>query len=111
MIELVEERLSPVLEKKLRDWLRQSEADTLREVVSAQCQFHQAKALEKALGSAKGETLELISQEEMREACRYANFLAVLNSLSDRPKSEPFCIAKLKPATPHANTSRSETED
>lgn len=109
MIELVEDRLSPVLEKKLRDWLRQSEADTLREVVSAKCQFAQAAALKKALGASKGELADLLSQGEMRDATLYADFLTVLDRLADQ--REPFCLAKLKPATPHANTIRSETED
>ena len=110
MIELGTERISPALETKLRQWLAQSECNTLREVVATRCQLLQASALNKALNARPGEPADLLSQDDLREASRYATFRTILDELVEQPKSEPFLTAKL--LTPKANaTIRHDPED
>jgi len=110
VIELGTERISPALETKFRQWLSQPECDTLRQVVTAQCQLLQAEALNKALNAKPGETADLISKEDMRQAGRWADFRTLLDQLVAQPKAQPFVTAKL--LTPKANaTIRHDPED
>jgi hypothetical protein len=102
VIELGTERISPELEQKLRQWLAKPECDTLRQVVATRCQLLQASALNKALVSKPGDTSDLISQDDMRQATRYANFRVILDEIATQPKNEPFLTAKLLPLKAHA---------
>jgi hypothetical protein len=92
---------------KFRRWLAQSEAQTLRKIAAAQCQFYQAKALERALTAEKGDASDLLMRDEIREAAQWNDFVRILDLLSTKPEGEHFQIAKLQTPTNYANT----TED
>lgn len=113
MIELIRERLSPALEQKLRRWLSQPEADTLRRVIYAQCQFHQAEALEKALDAKPGAADSLLSQDAIKQAARYHDFLEILREFTNAGEGQHFHIAKLKSAITNAtiNTSNESGQE
>ena len=109
VIEFDRERLSPALEDKLRKWLAQPEADTFRTVLRANCTFCQAEALKKSLQAQTGDTLDLLAQDEFRTARSFYICLNVFNRIADQ--EDPFVTPKLPPATQHANTNRTESEN
>ena len=97
MIVLSREKLSPDIERKLRRWLSSPEANTLRRVVTAECQFAQAAALQKALSAHDGNASELLMQDDLRQAARYNTFLEIFYELAAKPKESAFSTAKLQP--------------
>lgn len=101
-----------VLEQKLRKWLSQPEADILRRVVAARCEFLQAEALKKALHAIKGEAADLLQQDDMKQAARFDTFNQILTELSDQPKETPFQLAKKADTiTVHANITSTGPEE
>ena len=110
MIILQKEPISPDSERKFRRWLAQSEVQTLRKVVTAQCQFLQADALAKALSATSGDPSDLVLRDEMREAARWYDFAKILDDLCNTPPTEHFTIAKLTP-TPTPNYDHTTQSD
>ena len=110
MIELATERISPETESKLRAWLKHPECGTLSEVARDRCRLLQSSALDRALQAKPGEPADLLSQDDMRQAARYATFRDILAELVEQPKSEPFLTVKLLNQKAHA-TIRHDPED
>lgn len=110
MIELLRERLADPQEAKLRAWLAKPEADLLRKVIAAECQFAQADALQKALHAKTGDTNDLLSRAEMEAAGWFDTAMNVFNAIASRQPEEPFHIARLKTATDNANTTIEPTD-
>ena len=112
MIVLSREKLSPDIERKLRRWLSSPEANTLRRVVTAECQFAQAAALQKALSAHDGNASELLMQDDLRQAMRYHTFLEIFNELSAKPADTSFSVPKLQPPAiaNYGNTNPEDTE-
>lgn len=105
MIELLRERLASPQEAKLRAWLAKPEADILRKVLSAECQFAQSEALKQSLHATAGDINDLLAREEMRTAAEYDTALKILEAAIAKPPEEHFHIARLKTATTdNANT-------
>jgi len=97
VIVLQKEPISPESEMKFRRWLAQSEAQTLRKVAAAQCQFLQAEALGKALTATNNDPSDLLCRDEMKEAARWADFITLFDRLAETAQ---FHIAKLQPFIP-----------
>ena len=81
MIVLQKEPISIDSERKLRIWLSKPEANTLRRVITSECQFAQAAALQKALSARDGNASELLMQDDLRQAARFNTFLEILNEM------------------------------
>lgn len=110
MIELIRERLAAPQEAKLRAWLSKPEADILRKVLSAGCQFAQAEALQKALHATAGDVSDLVSRAEMQTAAEFHTTLIIFDSIARQSATDPFHIARLKTATDNANTTNEATD-
>ncbi len=111
VIELIKEHIPSNQEAKLRLWLARGEAETLRKVLAAKCQFAQAEALQKAIVAQSGDTADLLSQVEMQDAARFHTALTILNEIAAQPPEEHFFVAKLKTHTNDIATNVAESED
>jgi hypothetical protein len=110
MIELIRERLAAPQEAKLRQWLAKPEADLLRKVLAAECQFAQSAALQQALHAKSGDVSDLLSRAEMDTAAEYDTALKIIEAAITKPIEEHFHIARLKTTTDNANTTNEPTD-
>jgi hypothetical protein len=111
MIVLQKEPISIDSERKLRIWLSKPEANTLRRVITSECQFAQAAALQKALSARDGNASELLMQDDLRQAARFNTFLEILNEIAAKPKESTFSTVKLQPPAiaNYGNTNEQDT--
>jgi hypothetical protein len=91
--------------------MSQPEADILRRVIIAECQFAQASALQRALTAKPGSSSSLLMHDEMDEAARFSSFIEIFNVTASRPLDQHFMTAKLKPHNHHAIIESGTTED
>lgn len=92
MIDFRQEPLETDRERKLRHWMNQPELQSLVSIAESLQIIHETEALKKALESGKfGDKIDSANQD-LKNAIRYKEFLAVLNEI--RSNKEPFQLTK-----------------
>jgi hypothetical protein len=92
-IKLREENLPDEKARALQVWLRKPEVETLLAVINSRIRSETAEVANSALQASDGAPLKIeLTNEHLRQARRYADFLKILNEI--RESTVPFTITK-----------------